>query len=152
MTTTKTVDAIPADREPIPNVPPPNWQQIMPRYRIVQDVAPPTKERFSRECPFSTFPADQWQFGERAMKRGEVIETGFWPAPGAFFPLNYSAKKVLEFFNSGIKSRMARSPWRGDRLVLDDGVTSSPYAPTYVAPQLKPMDLRPVPFNPKPVA
>jgi hypothetical protein len=39
-------------------------------------------------------------------------------AAPVIFPLNYSAKQTLEFFRSGIRSRMARSPWQGDRLVL----------------------------------
>ena len=141
--TTTTVAAIPADREPIPNVPPRGWEQILPRYRIINDVAPPAKPRFARECPFSTFPVDQWQYGTRTMKRGEIIETGEWPAPGAFFALNYSAKRVLEFFNSGMKSRMPRSPWRGDRLVLEDGVSSNG-APSYTKPRPQPFDLKPV--------
>lgn len=38
-------------------------------------------------------------------------------------PLNYGAGKVLDFFNSRQKSRLPRSPWRGDRIVLDDGLT-----------------------------
>jgi hypothetical protein len=33
-----------------------------------------------------------------------------------------------------MKSRMPRSPWRGDRLVLEDGVSSNG-APVYVAPK-----------------
>jgi hypothetical protein len=33
--------------------------------------------------------------------------------------LNYSAAKVLDFFNTRMKSRLHRSPGRGDRLRLD---------------------------------
>jgi hypothetical protein len=50
---------------------------------------------------------------------------------------------VLEFFNSGMKSRMPRTPWRGDRLVLEDGVSFNP-APSYTKPRPQPFDLKPV--------
>jgi len=53
------------------------------------------------------------------MKSGEIVEAREWPHP-SFHPLNYSAAKVLDFFNTRMKSRLQRSPWRGDRLHLND--------------------------------
>jgi hypothetical protein len=53
------------------------------------------------------------------MKSGEIVEAREWPHP-SFHPLNYSAAKVLDLFNTRMKSRLQRSPWRGDRLRLDD--------------------------------
>jgi hypothetical protein len=131
------------DRQVIPNVAPAGWERVIPRYRISRELKPGEKTRFRSEPPFSSMSdSDTWQFGTRVMTAGEVIESTEWPH-SSMVPLNYSAKRTLEFFNAGIKSRMARSPWQGDRLVLQDGV-SSHGAPTYVAPQLKQMDLRPV--------
>ena len=78
------------------------------------------------------------------MKRswaGEVIETREWPH-ASFRPLNYGAKKVLDFFNLQMKSRLPRSPWYGDRLRLDNGLSDTTI-PSVTPPQLQPMDLRP---------
>src|SRR3981189_1410040 len=140
--TTTTVDAVPADREPIPSVPPRGWEPILPRYRVTREIHPAEKPRFRSEPPFSHMAdSNRWQYAERIMQAGEVIETKEWPHP-SFRPLNYSGKRTVEFFINGIRSRMARSPWQGNRLVLMDGV-SSHGAPAYVAPRPQPMDLRP---------
>jgi hypothetical protein len=56
--------------------------------------------------------------------------------------LNYGAKKIHEFFSKRLKSRMQRSPFAGDQIRLDDGLTGNLVAQA-AAPQLQPMDLRP---------
>jgi hypothetical protein len=126
----------------IPNDPPSNWQYEMPKYRAIRAVHPSPNSRFRNEPPFaSCSDNDCWQYGTRILKAGEIIETGEWPHQ-SFFALNYSARKVLEFFRTRQKSRMQRSPWAGDRLRLDDGLTGNLVVQA-AAPQLQPMDLRP---------
>ena len=84
---------------------------------------------------------DVWQYGERLHKAGEIIATTEWPNPGTMTPLNYSARQVMEFFNSRQKSRLGRSPWRDDQVFLDDGLTNP--LPKIGVPQLQPVDLAP---------
>jgi hypothetical protein len=140
---TAIVAATPADREVIPNVAPAGWERVVPRYRIVRELKPAEKTRFRLETPFSSMSdSNTWQFGTRVMTAGEVIETTEWPHP-SFHPLNFSAKKTLEFYASGIRSRMARSPWQRDRLVLEDGLQSNG-PPSYTKPRPQPFDLKPV--------
>jgi hypothetical protein len=123
--------------------PPPGWERETPKYRVIRDIHPAPKARFRFEPPFTNCSdSDTWQYGTRTMKAGEIIETREWPHP-SFFPLNYGAKKVLDFFATRQKSRLARSPWEGDRLRLDDGLTGTTVVKV-VPPQLQPMDLRPV--------
>jgi hypothetical protein len=139
MTTTRTVDAIPADREPIPTVAPRDWETSIPRYRVTNAVKPAEKARFRLEPPFaSVMNPEVWQYGTEPLARNQIVETTEWPHPN-WVPLSYSAKKTLEFFNSGIKSRMARSPWHNGRLVLNDGVSSD-------GPP-RPITVRPEPFD-----
>jgi hypothetical protein len=129
-------------RTAIPTTPPPGWEREVPKYRVARDTRPAQKARFRLEPPFaSCLDIDVWQHGEKPLKAGEIIETRAWPHP-AFFPLNYSAKKVLEFFRASPKSRMQRSPWAGDQIRLDDGLTGNLVVQA-MAPQLQPMDLRP---------
>jgi hypothetical protein len=105
------------------SAPPPGWEREVPRYRATRSVHPSPNARHLRESPFSSFSdSSVWQFAERDYKAGEEILSRAWPHP-SFHPLNYSAAKVLDFFNSRQKSRLGRSPWQGDRLVLDDGMT-----------------------------
>jgi hypothetical protein len=126
----------------IPTTPPLGWNRETPKYRVIRDIHPTPKARFRFEPPFaSSSDSDTWQYGTRTMKAGEEIETREWPHP-SFFPLNYGARKVLDFFTTRQKSRMQRSPWQDDRLQLDDGLTGSAVVHV-VPPQLKPMDLRP---------
>jgi hypothetical protein len=135
--------AVADNREPAdPAMPPPGWELETPRYRAVREVHPAEKARFRFEPPFAmTSSSDVWQYAERTIKAGETIETRDWPHP-SFRPLNYAAGKVLDFFNTRQKSRLARSPWEGDRLRLDDGLTGN--EPILAVPsQLKPMNLRP---------
>jgi hypothetical protein len=140
--TTTTADDI---RSGIPTTPPPGWERETPKYRVIRETKPSPKARFRFEPPFaSSSDSDVWQFGERTLKAGEIIETREWPHP-MFFPLNYAAKKVLEFFNSRQKSRLGRSPYAaGGHLQLDDGLSNP--LPKIVAPQVHPMDLRPARF------
>lgn len=103
--------------------PPPGWERETPKYRATRDIHPTTKARFRLEPPFASLSdSDVWQYGEQPIKAGEILETRAWPHP-SFRPLNYGAGKVLDFFNSRQKSRLPLSPWRGDRIVLDDGLT-----------------------------
>jgi hypothetical protein len=132
------------DRQPIiPATPPPGWERETPKYRATRDIQPAPKARFRSEPPFGTvFDSDVWQYGTRPIKSGETIETKEWPHP-SFHPLNYSAGKVLDFFKSRMKSRLPRSPWFGDSLRLDDGL-SGPGEVHFVPPQLQTVNLRPV--------
>jgi hypothetical protein len=120
MTTTAATD----DRKPIPNLPPLDWKRTIPKYRIGHDTKPAPKERFKFEPPFSQImDPSEWQYGERVWPAGSVIETTFWPNPGTMTPLNYSARSVMEYFTSRLKSRLARAPWRDGQVHLDDGLT-----------------------------
>jgi hypothetical protein len=122
--------------------PPLNWERETPKFRATRDLHSALKERHRHEPPFGmTMDNDCWQYAPRAIKAGETIETKSWPHP-SLYPLNYSAGKVLDFFNSRQKSRLPRSPWQGDRLVLDDGL-SGPIRVEIGVPQLKSMGLRP---------
>ena len=134
------------DRKVIPNLPPLNWKREIPKYRISRETKPAPKERFRFEPPFSSgSESDVWQYGQRIHKAGEVIATTFWPNPGTMTALNYSARQVLAFYGSAPKSRLARSPWFDDQVRLQDGL-SSDGPPQIAAPQVQPMDLRPVRF------
>jgi hypothetical protein len=140
MTTTTATD----DRKPIPALPPLNWRREIPRYRIIRETKPAPKERFRLESPFSSgSESDVWQYGQRIWPAGSVIETDQWPNPGTMIPLNYAAKQVLSFFSLQMKSRMARSPFSGGKISLENGLTGS-LTPNAAAPQLQPMNLRPV--------
>jgi hypothetical protein len=104
------------------SAPPPGWEREIPKYRAPRDIRPAPKARFRFEPPFSTiWDVDVWQYGVQPIKAGEIVETKDWPHP-SFHPLNYGAGKVLDFFNSRMKSRLPRAPWRADQLVLDDGL------------------------------
>jgi hypothetical protein len=141
MPTTTAVD----DRKVIPAIPPLNWKKEIPKYRISRETLPAPKSRVRYEPPFaSCSEANIWQYGERVHEPNEVIATTEWPCPGTMTPLNYSARQVMEFFTSRQRSRMARTPWRDDQVFLDDGLSGP--LPKIAAPQVKPMDLRPVRF------
>jgi hypothetical protein len=138
-----TVTSADHSRTVIPDTPPANWQREVPRYRVSRDVRPSPNDRHRHELPFSSFSdGSVWQQADRPHSAGEIIETTEWPHV-LFFPLNYSAKKVLEFFNGAMKSRLPRSPFGPDgRLRLENGLTGTTVV-SLVPPQLKPMDLRP---------
>jgi hypothetical protein len=109
------------------SAPPPDWdRREIPRYRITRETLPAPKSRFKTEPPFAqASDASIWQYGDRVYARGEEIESKSWPNPGTMIPLNESARKVLDFFNMRQKSRLGRSPWQVDRIVLDDGLTGT---------------------------
>lgn len=101
----------------------PGWEREVPKYKAARDIHPSPNRRHRFEPPFaSVSDSDVWQYGEKPLASREEIETCSWPHP-SFQPLNYSAVKVLDFFTSRQKSRLSLSPWRDDRLVLDDGLT-----------------------------
>jgi hypothetical protein len=103
--------------------PPQDWEREVPRYRATRDVHPSPNRRHRLEPPFaSQSDNDVYQYSERPIAAREEIETKAWPHP-SFRPLNYSASRVLDFFMTRQRSRMPLSPWRGDRVVLDDGLS-----------------------------
>jgi hypothetical protein len=109
----------------IPAVPPPGWQYETPVYRVERDIHPAPRARYRYETPFAEVSDnDCWQYGEFELKAGEIIETREWPHP-SFRPLNYSAARVLEFFNLEMRSRLPRSPFQGSRLRLDNGLSGN---------------------------
>jgi hypothetical protein len=127
----------------IPSIAPANWEKELPRYRVVRAVHPSPKPRFRFEPPFSNIlDSSEWQYAERDYRANEVIESTDWPHP-SFVPLNYSARQVQQFFSTQMKSRMQRSPWAGGRTRLENGLTGN-LTPNAAAPQLQPMNLRPV--------
>jgi hypothetical protein len=127
--------------------PPLDWERETPKYRATRDIQPAQNPRYRSEPPFAkVFDSDIWQYSERPIKSGELIETKFWPHP-SFRPLNFSAGRVLDFFNARQKSRLPRSPWYIDHIRLDDGL-SGPIIPDVRPPQMQPVDLRPVDLRP----
>jgi hypothetical protein len=129
------------DRQPIPNIAPSDWQRQVPKYRIGRAVRPSPNDRHRHEPPFSNFSdGGVWQQADRPYEAGEIIETTEWPHP-MFFPLNYSAKKVLEFFGTSQRSRLPRSPWADGRVRLSDGLSGS--LPQIKAPQPEPVRPQP---------
>jgi hypothetical protein len=133
-----TVTSADHSRTVIPNTPPANWQREVPRYRVGRDVRPSPNGRHRHEPPFSNFSdGSVWQQADRPHEAGEIIETTEWPHP-MFSPLNYSAKKVLEFFGASQKSRLPRSPWADGRVRLSDGLSGS--LPKIIAPKVAPID------------
>jgi hypothetical protein len=137
MTTITAID----DRKAIPTTPPANWQREIPKYRVTRETHPAPKARFRTEPPFASgSESDVWQYGDRTLKAGDIVETKEWPH-SLFFPLNYSAKRVLDFFNSQMKSRMARSPFFGNEIRLETGLSGGP--PQIAAPQVQPVGVQP---------
>ena len=122
--------------------PPVGWEREVPRYKATRDLQPSPNSRHRLEPPFEKIWDDSvYQYGERPIMRGEIVLTRKWPHE-SFMPLNFGAERVLSYFNSHMKSRLPGSPFRGDQIVLDDGLTG-PAIVQPVAPQLQPMDLRP---------
>jgi hypothetical protein len=104
---------------------PPGYDAVIPRYRASTDLKPSAYARHRTEPPFASMSDNSvWQYGERPVAAGEIVETTLWPA-ASMVPLNDSAKLVREFFTSHQKSRLPFSPWRNGRLHLDDGLTGT---------------------------
>jgi len=136
-----TVTSADNSRTVIPTTPPPGWRRETPKYRVVRDTYPAPKARFRTEPPFASgSESDVWQYGERIYKAGEEISTREWPH-SHFFPLNYSGKRVLDFYNSQMRSRMARSPFFGNEIRLETGLSGGP--PQIAAPQVQPVGVQP---------
>jgi hypothetical protein len=100
---------------------PAGWERETPRYKVIHETHPSQNSRFRLEPPHAYASDGSYQYGDRVLRPGEIIETRAWPHP-SFHPLNRSAEKVLAFFQSAPKSRLPISPWRGDRIVLDTGL------------------------------
>jgi hypothetical protein len=130
-----------ADKEWSFHKPPPiGWERETPKYRVAIQggVYPSPNSRHRFEPPFaSASDTAVWQYADRAYKVGEIIETREWPH-ASFQACNYAAEKVLEFFNSRMKSRFTRSPWLGDSVRLEDGL-GGPMIIHPTAPQLEPV-------------
>jgi hypothetical protein len=130
--------------------PPIGWEREVPRYKATRDLRSAERDRHRFETPFESMSDNScWQYGERPILRNEILETKSWPHP-SFFPLTYGAERVLEYFNNRIKSRLAHSPWYGDRIRLEDGLTG-PIISDIRPPQMQPADLRP-PMDLRPVS
>jgi hypothetical protein len=121
--------------------PPLNWEREVPRYKATRDLRPAELARHRFEPPFGkVFSSDCWQYGERPIKAGEIIETKDWPHE-SFLPLNFGAERVLAYFNSRQKGRLTRSPWFVDRIRLEDGLTG-PVEVKIPRPEVQQMDPR----------
>jgi hypothetical protein len=105
------------------SAPSPNWEFDTPLYRATRNIHPSPNRRHRLEPPFATMmDPDEWQFGTAPIKSGESVSTREWPHE-SFFPINHSATRVLQFFKTRTKSRLARAPWANGQIRLDDGLT-----------------------------
>jgi hypothetical protein len=104
-------------------IPARGWEQEVPLYKATRDVRPSPNDRHRFEPPFAQMSDNScWQFADRPVKSGELIETKSWPHP-SFHPMNRSAERVMAFFNSAPKSRLGLSPYAAaGHLQLDDGL------------------------------
>jgi hypothetical protein len=124
-------------------LPPPGWEFIVPRYRLTRDLQPASRARYRFEPPFESMSDNSsWQFGEHPLEAGDIIESKSWPHP-SFHPQNYSAERVLSYFIGAMKSRLPLSPFRGDRIVLADGISGALPVDVRAAPKPAPFDTRP---------
>jgi hypothetical protein len=107
--------------DPASSASPPGWDREVPMYRASRDLVLSEKTRIRFELPFTRMADHNCrQYAHKPIAKGEIIETKAWPHE-SFIPLNCSAWRVLAFFNAQPKSRLPRSPFRGDRIVLDPG-------------------------------
>jgi hypothetical protein len=123
-------------------LPPPGWELEVPRWRITRHLQPAQFPRVRLEPPCTDLSCgDSWQYSDRHYEAGEEIESKCWPHP-SMYPLNYSAQRVMAFFNSATRSRLTTSPWHSDRVRLDDGL-SGPLPTVVRPPQVSPFNSRP---------
>jgi hypothetical protein len=123
--------------------PPLNWDREIPMYKVARDLRPAPRARYRTEPPFTSISDnDCYQYAERPLVAGEIISTTQWPHE-SFIALSYSAERVLQFFRASMKSRLPRSPWRGDRIVLADGISGALPFDVRAAPKPAPVNLRP---------
>ena len=107
------------------SAPPAGWDRETPKYRATRDLAPAFHLSVRFGPPRAGISAGGvWQYGHRRIKAGEVFESREWPHP-SLQPLNESGRRVQQFFNSHPKNELPWRPWREDRVVLNDGLTSS---------------------------
>lgn len=100
-----------------------DWQYVTPKYRVTRDLHPSPNSRHRFESPFTSMDDnDCWQFADRPLAARSEISTRHWPHP-SMMPINESARRVHGYFTTHIKSRLPVSPFRGDRIHLDDGLT-----------------------------
>ena len=114
-------------------VPSPGWEKEIPRYKATRAVHASPNARHRLESPLTFIWDDSvWQYCEpgQEVAAGQEILTKLWPHP-SFRALNFSAGRVIDFFNSRQRSRMPLSPWRNGRVELDDGL-SGPLQPTII--------------------
>jgi hypothetical protein len=114
------------------------WETATPRYRVVFDVHPSSNPRFKREAPFAQIlDSTEYQYGERIYRAGEEVATKSWPH-SSWRPMDYTAQKILSFFNSEMKSRLPVSPYdHSGRLRLDNGLSDCPMIFDVRPPQVK---------------
>ena len=126
--------------------PPANWEITIPRYLVTRDLRPSPNPRHRHENPFtSIFDSDIYQFCEKPLAAGSEITTTQWPH-ASFRPTGnaaerYAAEQILSFFKGAMKSRLGRSPFRGGRIELTDGISGQLWAPK--TPQIPPFNSRP---------
>lgn len=111
---------------------PRGWRTEIPQYKATRDLRPPAFARMTTETPWSSSSEDDvWQYLQqgKVVRAGEVISSPHWPHPSfrpagpIDEPANYAAEKILSFFSTAMKSRLGLSPFRGDRIELDDGLS-----------------------------
>lgn len=129
--------------------PPLNWERTVPKYKATRNLHP-SHPRHRVENPFASMSdSDCYQYCEKSIAAGEIVETKSWPHPSfrpagpIDEPANYAAERVLSYFNGAMKSRLGLSPFRGGRIELSDGI-SGPLPQHVSTPHVKPMNLRPV--------
>ena len=123
--------------------PPLNWELEKPRYRVTRNLRPAQLARYRLEPPFAEcWDSDAHQYSTRPLAANEEIETTDWPHP-SFLPLNYSASRVLAFFNAGMKSRMTQSPWHNGQVRLENGFSNVPGIADVRPPKPEPFNTRP---------
>jgi hypothetical protein len=123
---------------------PPDWDKEIPKYRVERDLYPSGFARHRLEPPFtSTTDSTMYQYCDRPLRAGEVLELTAWPHP-SMTGLNETAKRTLAYFTSHQKSRLPLSPWRNGRLWLDDGLTGT--VPEALRPRL-PTAAEPMPVR-----
>jgi hypothetical protein len=124
---------------------PAGWERVIPIYKVVRSLRPASRPRYLHEPPFESMSDnDCWQYGDRFYAAGEEIESMAWPHP-SMRAQNYSAERVHSYFLGAMKSRLPLSPFRGDRIVLADGISGALPVDVRAAP-------RPAPFNSRPAA
>lgn len=102
---------------------PAGWDRETPRYRASQDLLPAALPRHMSEKPFTEQDAsNRWQYSDREIRAGEIIETRSWPHT-SMQPENEIARQIREFFTTRQRSRMNASPFINGRLALEDGLT-----------------------------